>query len=113
MQVSHLIDAGAILEVGAVVVQMVAVAVAALGIEAAGADGRGGFALLGAQPGEEALEVGAHLGLPGPRLEAHEVGNGDGGQDADDGHHDHQLDQGKAVAVTSRRHGSSPRVGCM
>jgi hypothetical protein len=27
------------------------------------------------------------------------AGNGDRGQDADDGHHDHELDQGEALGL--------------
>lgn len=39
------------------------------------------------------------LGLRGPVLHADEVGDGDRGQDADDDHDDHELNQGKTSAL--------------
>src|SRR6185503_13249249 len=79
------VDAVAVLEGAAAVIQVVAVAVAALRGEAGRADAVGGHALLGAETREEALEVGVRLRLTGTRLEADEVRDGDGRQDADDG----------------------------
>src|SRR6202171_3073701 len=48
--------------------------------------------------GERGLEVRLRLALLRPRLELDEVRDGDGREDADDRHDDHQLDQGKALA---------------
>src|SRR6185503_18617915 len=98
------VDAVAVLEGAAAVIQVVAVAVAALRGKAGRADAVGRHALLGAEAREEALEVGVRLGLTGARLEADEVGNRDRGQNADDGNHDHELDEGKAGLLAALRH---------
>jgi len=39
------------------------------------------------------------LGLHGPVLHADEVGDGDGRQETEDDHNDHQLDESKALAI--------------
>jgi hypothetical protein len=44
--------------------------------------------------------IGLSLGDAGARLNIGVERNGNGGQDADDGHHDHQFDQSEATLVS-------------
>src|SRR4029434_6589342 len=81
-------------------VQPVDVAIAALRSEADVRHERAvGIALTEVRPlaGADALEVRLRLALLRASLEADEVRNGDGGENADDGDHDHQLDEREAA----------------
>src|SRR6218665_71643 len=92
--------------------EVVGVAVATLGREAQGLDVLHVAVLLleeRALRGEPCFQVGLGLTLLGARLELDEVRDRDGGEDADDGHDDHQLDEREATVLPGEKtvHGGS------